>query len=638
MLNAQHVEFVRTRQAAVHSFEGYDTPISRLRTHVAEALGKVNLLMARQGRVLELVAIDELVARRERLETYEDQARYALADSYDRATKARAMAETAALQIAGRRSVIRPRYIVLGFGSLVAAGCASTPDSGTLAALRTVEPDVAEVEVADTLDLAMQSYRRYLNETPTSVMTPEAMRRLADLQLEKEFGITGGAPTQRWTEMAAPEAGTAPSEIGTATAAAPAPTIADAVAAAESDEEFERRAAGAIEFSPVAAFDLPATVPERMALRESGPLEAIKIYERLLTEYPNYERRDQVLYQMARAYDELGQTEQAMDVMQRLVGEFGYSRYSDEVQFRRGEYYFTRRRFREAEGAYETIASAGARSEFYELSLYKLGWSLYKQDFYEEALHRYMALLDYKVSVGYDFDQAHAEEDERRVTDTFRVISLSFSNLGGPDTLAEYYGTYGERALRRSHLPELGRVLFRQDALRRRRGRLRLVRRPLSVPPRVARVQHARHRHLRRRRLPEARRRVEEIVCDEVRLAERVLAALRRGGAARGADVPQDQPRRTSRTTITRSIRSPRSRRRSRRTTPRLSSGIERSSRRSRRTSSRPASTTSSPTCCSRTTTSARPRASTSARPTATSRTTAPPRPVTPPSSRIASS
>ena len=62
-LQAQHVEFVRTRQAAVHSFEGYDTPIGRLRTRVGEALGAVNLLMARQGRVLELVAIDELVAR-----------------------------------------------------------------------------------------------------------------------------------------------------------------------------------------------------------------------------------------------------------------------------------------------------------------------------------------------------------------------------------------------------------------------------------------------------------------------------------------------------------------------------------------------------------------------------------------------
>jgi hypothetical protein len=99
VLEAQHVEFVRARQAAVHSYEGYDTPIGRLRTRVAEALGEVNLLMARQGRVLELVAIDELVARRDRLETYRDQARFALADSYDRATRDRAIAETAALKL-----------------------------------------------------------------------------------------------------------------------------------------------------------------------------------------------------------------------------------------------------------------------------------------------------------------------------------------------------------------------------------------------------------------------------------------------------------------------------------------------------------------------------------------------------------
>src|SRR5213078_1373038 len=49
---------------------------------------------------------------------------------------------------------------------------------------------------------------------------------------------------------------------------------------------------------------------------------------------------------------------------------------------------------------------------------------------YDEALHKYMALLDYKVSSGYDFDQTHEEQDERRVADTYRVISLSFTNLG----------------------------------------------------------------------------------------------------------------------------------------------------------------------------------------------------------------
>jgi hypothetical protein len=101
VLNSRYEEFVRTRQAAVHSYEGYDTPIARLRTRVGDALGKVNQLMARQGHVLEIVAIDELGARRDRLAQYQDQARFALADSYDRATKARAEGQTAALDARG---------------------------------------------------------------------------------------------------------------------------------------------------------------------------------------------------------------------------------------------------------------------------------------------------------------------------------------------------------------------------------------------------------------------------------------------------------------------------------------------------------------------------------------------------------
>jgi hypothetical protein len=43
--------------------------------------------MARQGRVLEQMAINELDKRRKRLEEYQIKARFALAESYDRATK-----------------------------------------------------------------------------------------------------------------------------------------------------------------------------------------------------------------------------------------------------------------------------------------------------------------------------------------------------------------------------------------------------------------------------------------------------------------------------------------------------------------------------------------------------------------------
>ena len=90
VLTAQYDAFVRTRQAALHSYVGYDLPINRLRARVGEALQQVNTLMARQGHLIETVAINELKARGERLEIYQTQARYAVADSYDRATKAQA--------------------------------------------------------------------------------------------------------------------------------------------------------------------------------------------------------------------------------------------------------------------------------------------------------------------------------------------------------------------------------------------------------------------------------------------------------------------------------------------------------------------------------------------------------------------
>lgn len=90
VLKARYEAFVRARQAAVHSYVGYDLPINRLRTRVRESLQQVNTLMARQGQLIETVAINELNTRGQRLELYQTQARYAVADSYDRATRSQA--------------------------------------------------------------------------------------------------------------------------------------------------------------------------------------------------------------------------------------------------------------------------------------------------------------------------------------------------------------------------------------------------------------------------------------------------------------------------------------------------------------------------------------------------------------------
>ncbi len=87
-LNQQHEAFVRTRQAAMHSYVGYNAQIAQLRQRVGIALKNVDVLMARQGDMIENVAVNQLEARRQRLVAQQIQARFGVADSYDRASRA----------------------------------------------------------------------------------------------------------------------------------------------------------------------------------------------------------------------------------------------------------------------------------------------------------------------------------------------------------------------------------------------------------------------------------------------------------------------------------------------------------------------------------------------------------------------
>ncbi len=130
------------------------------------------------------------------------------------------------------------------------------------------------------------------------------------------------------------------------------------------------------------------------------------------------------------------------------------------MQFRRAEYFFVRKRYLDAEDAYANIVDIGVGSSFYELALYKLGWTFYKQEIYEEALDRFIALLDHKVSVGYDFAQTEDESERKRTEDTFRVISLSFSSLGGADSVVKYFSRHGKRSYEDRVYSNLGEFYF----------------------------------------------------------------------------------------------------------------------------------------------------------------------------------
>src|SRR5438874_7118666 len=177
--------------------------------------------------------------------------------------------------------------------------------------------------------------------------------------------------------------------------------------------------------------------------------EAIKLYTTLLKAFPDYARNDQVLYQLARAYETTGQSGQALGTLDRIVQRYPQSPQLDEVQFRRGELLFSDKRYADAERAYAAVIGRGAGSAFFQQSLYKHGWSLFKQSLTAESLPSFGGVLDQELGTGARAKAKPLESlkraDRELVEDTLRVMSITFSYNDGAASLEQYVQKVGER-------------------------------------------------------------------------------------------------------------------------------------------------------------------------------------------------
>jgi tetratricopeptide (TPR) repeat protein len=183
---------------------------------------------------------------------------------------------------------------------------------------------------------------------------------------------------------------------------------------------------------------------ENIEALDSGRFDgAVDLYQRLLESYPAFRRNDTVLYQLARAYELSGRTDDALAALNELVARYPKTAILDEVQFRRGEMLFLRKRYNDAEMAYRVVVEFGDDSRFYEQSLYKLGWSRFKLAWHEDSLPPFFALLDRKIA---DVEIGEGEErlatltraERELIEDTFRVLSISFSYMEGAESIDEF--------------------------------------------------------------------------------------------------------------------------------------------------------------------------------------------------------
>lgn len=163
------------------------------------------------------------------------------------------------------------------------------------------------------------------------------------------------------------------------------------------------------------------------------------LYHTLLNVNNDPKQRSETLYQLAHAYSFAGEEELSLTALTELTRHHQQSPLYVEAQFRRAEILFKNEDYTQAVNAYSAVARE-QESEFYQQSLYKLGWSHYKLNQHEQALAVFFSLYDnLHVSKQKQEEESNETLISQLSNDTERVISLTLMQLEGPVTAKEWF-------------------------------------------------------------------------------------------------------------------------------------------------------------------------------------------------------
>lgn len=199
-----------------------------------------------------------------------------------------------------------------------------------------------------------------------------------------------------------------------------------------------------------------------------GLREAMRLYNELLYAHPDDKNNDRVFYQLARAQQNAGDVDAAIDTLDRLAKRHPDSQLAGDAHFRRAELLFNSKRYAEAEPEYKIVMDLADKTPFFESAQYKYGWSRYKQFNYDGALDVFIAILDRELPRIDLYDTATAlkivsKAKNDLVRDSIRVTSYSLIALGGGKAANEYLAKKGDPRFYPLIYSALGEALLEKE-------------------------------------------------------------------------------------------------------------------------------------------------------------------------------
>lgn len=126
--------------------------------------------------------------------------------------------------------------------------------------------------------------------------------------------------------------------------------------------------------------------------------KTIELFSQLIQDWPDYRLLDGAYYLLAYCHQEMGRVEKARDLFAELIVKRPNSEFVPEAWIRIGEYHFdysdSPEEIRLAQEAYEQ-AMKYEDSKFFDKALYKLAWTHYRLDNFDNAINRFKQLVEY---------------------------------------------------------------------------------------------------------------------------------------------------------------------------------------------------------------------------------------------------
>ncbi len=189
----------------------------------------------------------------------------------------------------------------------------------------------------------------------------------------------------------------------------------------------------------------------------------IELYQRIVSEFPDYRYADSANYLLGFCLFEQGEEEQSANAFQDLVNDYPESKFVAESYTRIGEYYFGIHDMKPAIRAYEK-ASLFPSSSFYDKALYKLGWAYYRLSDYRHSIEAFDRLIQYadrKAKEGGGLSAGELRKEALRYlaigladSGDSRAARTLFQSLGQRDYQVELIRTLADIYLEQENFPQ----------------------------------------------------------------------------------------------------------------------------------------------------------------------------------------